>query len=71
MRRRRQAIENCELCFVDAPAWTARAYRRWYVGLTPPGEYLGVVCPGCLADEDLALVLLQAEVQEVQAKVKR
>jgi hypothetical protein len=47
------AIEWCERCLSQAPAWTAEEYAEWIVLLTPAGEHLGVVCAGCVADEEL------------------
>lgn len=47
------AIEWCERCQSRAPAWSAGEYADWVVLLTPAGEYLGVVCTGCVADEEL------------------
>jgi hypothetical protein len=47
------AIEWCERCLSPAPPWTAGEYAEWVVLLTPAGEYLGVVCAGCVAEDEL------------------
>jgi hypothetical protein len=48
-------VEYCLRCLSDAPhdAWDS---AEWLVLLTREGEFLGIVCAGCIADEDLALV---------------
>jgi hypothetical protein len=57
------AIEWCECCLAEAPAASA----DWYVLTTREGEHLGVVCAGCVADEELMLLELEA----ARATVKR
>jgi hypothetical protein len=48
-------VEYCLRCLSDAPrdSWES---ADWLVLVTRDGEYLGIVCAGCIADEDLALV---------------
>lgn len=47
------AIEWCECCLSEAPSWSSAEYGEWVVLLARDGEYLGVVCAGCVADEEL------------------
>lgn len=54
------AFEWCHRCLHPAPEWSSPEYREWHLVLTADGLYLGVVCVGCLADEELALVELAA-----------
>jgi hypothetical protein len=58
-------LEHCFRCLSDAPedAWVA---SDWLVLLTREGEYLGIVCAGCIADDELALLELQ-ELYEIAA----
>jgi hypothetical protein len=48
-------VEYCFRCLSDAPH-DAFESDDWLVLVTREGEFLGVVCAGCIADEDLALV---------------
>jgi hypothetical protein len=58
-------LEYCFRCLSDAPgdAWDS---ADWLVLLTRDGEYLGIVCAGCIADDELALVQLE-ELYEIAA----
>jgi hypothetical protein len=49
------AIEWCECCLSEAPSWSSAEYGEWVVLLARDGEYLGVICAGCVADEELLL----------------
>lgn len=53
------AIESCECCLAEAPSWTSDEYAEWVLLLARDGEYLGVVCAGCLAEEELLLLELE------------
>jgi hypothetical protein len=55
------AIEWCERCLAEASA----ADADWYVLISREGEYLGVVCAGCVADEDLLRLQLEAASESV------
>ena len=50
------AIEWCECCQAPAPSWSSSEYPQWHLLLTEQGEYLGIVCAGCLEDQELALL---------------
>jgi hypothetical protein len=50
--------EHCYRCQCLAPSWESPAYAEWHEVISPEGEYLGVLCVGCLAGEDLALLEL-------------
>jgi hypothetical protein len=52
-------VEYCVRCLSDAPSGEALDSADWLLLVTRDSEYLGVVCVGCVADEELALV--QAE----------
>lgn len=54
------AIEWCECCLAEAPGWSTREYAEWVVLLAEDGAYLGVVCAGCVADEELLRAELEA-----------
>ena len=49
-------VEYCFRCLSDAPGTMRWDSADWLVLLTREGEYLGIVCVGCIADEDLALI---------------
>jgi hypothetical protein len=50
--------EYCHRCQCVAPSWESPTYAEWHEVISPQGEYLGVLCVGCLAGEDLALLEL-------------
>ncbi len=52
-------LEHCYRCLSDAPGEHAWESADWLVLLTRDGAYMGIVCSGCIADEDLALVDLE------------
>ena len=54
-------LEECFCCGAWAPRWDTAEYEDWSLELTPAGEYLGVVCPGCFAGEGLAFLDVEAE----------
>jgi hypothetical protein len=58
-------LEYCFRCLSEAPhdAWDS---ADWLVLLTRDGDYLGIACVGCIADEDLALVAAE-ELYEITA----
>jgi hypothetical protein len=47
------AIEWCERCLSEAPGESSPEYAEWLVLSTPGGEYLGIVCAGCIAEPEL------------------
>jgi hypothetical protein len=49
-------LEDCACCGAFAPRWDSPDYAEWVLELTPHGEYVGVVCPGCFAGEGLAFL---------------
>jgi hypothetical protein len=53
-------LEHCERCHCAAPSWESADFAEWHELISDDGEYLGLVCVGCLADEQLLLVHLQA-----------
>jgi hypothetical protein len=59
-------LEYCYRCLSDAPGADAWESADWLVLLTREGEYIGIVCSGCIADEDLAIVELE-ELYEIAA----
>ena len=52
-------LDHCYRCLSDAPGARAWESPDWLVLVTRKGEYVGIVCSGCVADEDLALVELE------------
>jgi hypothetical protein len=52
--------EYCFRCLSVAPDGDPLESEDWLVLVAREGEYLGVVCSGCIADEDLALLELEA-----------
>jgi hypothetical protein len=52
-------IEYCFRCLSQAPTGDASDAADWLLLVTREGQYLGIVCAGCIADEDLALVELE------------
>jgi hypothetical protein len=59
-------VEHCFRCLSEAPGADAWQSADWIVLTTADGEYLGVVCVGCVADDGLALIELE-ELYEVAA----
>jgi hypothetical protein len=58
------AVESCHCCLALAPSWYSAEYEReWLVLSTPAGEYLGVVCSGCVADEELVSIDIELSLQ--------
>jgi hypothetical protein len=55
------AIEWCERCLSAAPSWAEAEYGEWVVLSTRHGDCLGVVCAGCVADEELLALELEDE----------
>jgi hypothetical protein len=54
-----QLIESCLCCASIAPS-PASERRDWFVLLSRGGEYLGLACVGCVADEELLVLELEA-----------
>jgi hypothetical protein len=54
-----QTIESCLCCASIAPS-SASEHRDWFVLLSRGGEYLGLACVGCVADEELLVLELEA-----------
>jgi hypothetical protein len=55
-------LESCECCGSIAPSAAAAEYGEWFVLLSRSGEYLGVACVGCVADEELLVLELEAPI---------
>jgi hypothetical protein len=53
------AIEWCERCLSEAPGESSPEYAEWLVLSTPEGEYLGIVCAGCIAEPELLALELE------------
>ena len=53
-------LESCHCCQSIAPSWSSPDYAEWHLLSTPRGEVLGVVCVGCLVDEQQLLFELEA-----------
>ncbi len=53
-------IEHCFRCLSQTPCADCWQSPDWIVVATAEGEYLGLVCVGCLADDELALIELEA-----------
>jgi hypothetical protein len=51
--------EYCFHCLSGATEGDPLVSEDWLVLVTRDGEYLGVVCPGCVVDEELALIELE------------
>lgn len=49
-------IEHCIHCQAEAPPWDAAEYALWHLGVDERGVYIGVVCEGCFAGEDIVFV---------------
>ena len=52
-------IESCTCCASIAPSPASAGYADWFVLLSRAGEYLGVACVGCVADEELLVLDLE------------
>jgi hypothetical protein len=50
------AIEWCERCLSEAPGSSS---PEWLVLSTAAGEYLGIVCAGCIAEPELLALELE------------
>lgn len=55
--------ETCHCCQAIAPAWSSPQYGEWHIVINADGELLGVVCAGCLIDDELILVELENTLQ--------
>jgi hypothetical protein len=53
------AIEWCERCLSEATGPSSPEYAEWLVLSTPGGEYLGIVCAGCIAEPELLALELE------------
>ncbi len=56
--------ESCVCCQSFAPSPSAPEHADWYALIARGGAYLGVVCVGCVADEELLVAELEAELIE-------
>jgi hypothetical protein len=56
-------LEICHCCQSFAPAWSSPEYAEWHVVISADGELLGVVCAGCLIDDELIAVELDSSLQ--------
>lgn len=52
-------IEWCERCLSEAPGESSAEYAEWLVLSTPDGEYLAIVCAGCIAEPELLAIELE------------
>jgi hypothetical protein len=52
-------VESCTCCASIAPSPKSASYPDWFVLLSRDGEYLGVACVGCVADEELLVLELE------------
>jgi hypothetical protein len=57
------ALEVCHCCQSIAPAWSSPQYAEWHVVIGADGELLGIVCTGCLGDDELILLELESSLQ--------
>jgi hypothetical protein len=53
-------FESCVCCASIAPSWSSAEYGDWIALLSRDGEYLGVACVGCVADEELLVLELES-----------
>jgi hypothetical protein len=60
---RPMTIEVCHCCQAIAPAWSSPEYRDWQIVSGADGELLGVVCVGCLIDDELIVFELESLLQ--------
>jgi hypothetical protein len=56
-------LEICHCCQSAAPAWSSPEYAEWHVVISADGELLGVVCVGCLIDDELIAIELESSLQ--------
>jgi hypothetical protein len=56
-------LEICHCCQAFAPAWSSPDYAEWHVVISADGELLGVVCAGCLIDDELIVIELDSSLQ--------
>jgi hypothetical protein len=56
-------LEICHCCQAFAPAWSSPDYAEWHVVISADGELLGVVCSGCLIDDELIAIELGSSLQ--------
>jgi hypothetical protein len=56
-------LETCHCCQALAPAWSSLEYAEWHVVIAADGEFLGVVCAGCLIDDELIAIELESRLQ--------
>jgi hypothetical protein len=56
-------LEICHCCQAFAPAWSSPEYAEWHIVITADGELLGVVCAGCLIDDELIAIELGSGLQ--------
>jgi hypothetical protein len=54
-----QLSESCVCCASIAPS-SAAERGGWFVLLSRGSEYLGLACVGCVADEELLVLELEA-----------
>ena len=52
-------VESCTCCASIAPRPMSASYADWFVLLSHDGQYLGVACVGCVADEELLVLELE------------
>jgi hypothetical protein len=57
-------FESCVCCQSLAPSPASPEHADWYVLIGRDGAYLGVACVGCVADEELLVAELEAELAE-------
>jgi hypothetical protein len=53
-------FESCVCCASVAPSPPSAEFGDWTVLLSRGGEYLGVACVGCVADEELLVLELES-----------
>jgi hypothetical protein len=54
-------LEHCEICLAPAPTWEEPEYLEWHLGVDREDSYLGVVCPGCFAGEEIVFLRVESE----------
>jgi hypothetical protein len=59
-------VEHCFRCLSQTSGADGWQSPDWIVLATVDGEYLGLVCVGCVADDELALIELE-ELYEIAA----
>jgi hypothetical protein len=53
-------FDCCHGCLALVPEGSAPDCCDWHVLVGADGELLAIVCPGCVADDDLLVVELEA-----------